>query len=128
MNKYLFCFAVFIRILLPLKTERIIFLLCLHACFVIHILNRLNIMYIVAIIDDDVWRSGNHRTNQLLNSERQCKLLRGVSPTYLKWLLALLINVSVSVFMGLHQTVQAFSLFAFFFFLFFDLAKKIKKK
>lgn len=40
-------------------------------------------------IDDDVWRSGNHRTNQLLNSERQCKLLRGASPTYLKRLLAL---------------------------------------
>lgn len=71
-------------------------------------------------IDDDVWRSGNHRTNQLLNSERQCKLLRGASPTYLKRLLALLINVSVSVFIGLHQTVQAFflSFCILFFFIF----------
>lgn len=28
--------------------------------------------------------SGNHRTNQLLNSDGQCKLLRGASPTCLK--------------------------------------------
>ena len=49
--------------------------------------------------DDGVWRSGNHRINQLLNSDGQCKLLRGASLTcFLKRQRAMLINISVSVF------------------------------